>query len=365
MKQNYLIPNRISYIDGLRGVAILAVVFFHAYSRWGSKEPFDQNIILENLFSYGWLGVQLFFAISGYVIYMTILKTNNFFMFGIARYLRLAPAMLISAFLIYISAFFIIERPMGTPNLIDLIPSLTFIDPAVFNKILGTEMQSLDGVFWSLYVEIKFYFIVAILFFVIRDKKLHGLNFIFMTWLFLALNNNLALLEHAFLDLTLRILNFIGIKYYGWFLMGVIAYKYEINKSNRNASFLIGISLLAALSSIFFDRFNNLLPSLVTVSIFIIPLFFEKLRYYLSSKWLLFIGYISYPLFLIHQNIVTGLAIKLHGFFPNLPAFIYPIPWILLVIFISYLIANLEPNLKKYLKNLFPKVFFGYQLHRR
>ena len=50
MKQNYLIPNRISYIDGLRGVAILAVVFFHTYIRWGSKEPIDQNIILENLF---------------------------------------------------------------------------------------------------------------------------------------------------------------------------------------------------------------------------------------------------------------------------------------------------------------------------
>ena len=75
-------------------------------------------------------------------------------------------------------------------------------------------------------------------------------------------------------------------------------------------------------------------------------------------------GYISYPLFLIHQNIVTGLAIKFHTIYPNLPSFVYPIPFILIVMFVSNLIANLEPKFKKLLKNIFPKRFFGYQLQK-
>jgi len=363
VKKNYLVANRISYIDGLRGLAILAVVFYHAYSRWSSIEPFDQNGILQNLFSYGWLGVQLFFGISGYVIYMTILKTNNFFMFGLARYLRLAPAMLIAACLIYTTAFFIVERPLGAPSLIDFIPSLTFVQPGVFNEILGTEMRSLDGVFWSLYVEVKFYFIVAFLFYIVGDKKLKGLNLLFMIWCIFAVNNFLVIVNNSYTNLIFYTLNVIGVNYYGWFLLGVIAYKYQVDKTKRNAFLLLAMLIVAVLSSSFED-IKNFLPALITASIFIAPFFIEKARELLSSEKLLFVGYISYPLFLIHQNIVTGLAIKLHAIYPNLPAFVYPIPFILIVIFISYLIANLEPKFRKSLKNIFPNKFFGYQLKR-
>ena len=355
--------NRISYIDGLRGLAILAVVFFHAYSRWGSVEPFEQNAILANLFSYGWLGVNMFFCVSGYVIYMTLLKTNNFFMFGLARYLRLAPAMLIASLLIYVTAFFIIERPMRSPSLIDFIPSLTFVQPEIFNEILGTEMRSLDGVFWSLYVEVKFYFIVAFLFYIVGDKKLYSLNLVFILWLILAINNNLDTFDNASTDLIFYTLNFIGINFYGWFLLGIIAYKYEVNKTKTNACFLFLMLILAALSSSFED-FKNFLPALIAASIFVAPIFLEKFKDLLSSDKLLFMGYISYPLFLIHQNIVTGLAIKFHTIYPNLPSFVYPIPFILIVVFVSNLIANLEPKFKKLLKNIFPKRLFGYQLQK-
>ena len=54
---------------------------------------------------------------------------------------------------------------MGVPSLIDFIPSLTFVQPGVFNEILGTEMRSFNGAFWSLYVEVKFYFNSSLLLF--------------------------------------------------------------------------------------------------------------------------------------------------------------------------------------------------------
>ena len=51
-------------IDGLRAIAILPVIFFHA--------GFD-------LFKGGFIGVDIFFVISGYCIGMTIIRTKNFF----------------------------------------------------------------------------------------------------------------------------------------------------------------------------------------------------------------------------------------------------------------------------------------------
>ncbi|MBL0272153.1 MAG: acyltransferase [Chitinophagaceae bacterium] len=77
-------PNRSYYpsLDGLRGVAILLVVFLH-------------NFGFMNYFFFGWLGVDLFFVLSGFLITDILLKTldkpnflRNFYM---RRILRIFP----------------------------------------------------------------------------------------------------------------------------------------------------------------------------------------------------------------------------------------------------------------------------------
>lgn len=64
---------RIKFLDGLRGSAILLVVFYHAYARYPDVVPYLTNTYREfPLFKYGYWGVQLFFLISGFVILMSI-----------------------------------------------------------------------------------------------------------------------------------------------------------------------------------------------------------------------------------------------------------------------------------------------------
>ena len=63
------------------------------------------------------------------------------------------------------------------------------------------------------------------------DKKLYSLNLVFILWLILAINNNLDTFDNVSTDLIFYTLNFIGINFYGWFLLGIIAYKYEVNKT--------------------------------------------------------------------------------------------------------------------------------------
>ena len=65
-----LSPERLLFIDGLRGVAALAVLFYHFYYNSPYLETFDALLPrwLCWLFGKGWMGVEIFFVISGFVI---------------------------------------------------------------------------------------------------------------------------------------------------------------------------------------------------------------------------------------------------------------------------------------------------------
>mgnify|MGYP003609638691 FL=1 len=128
--------NRIQYLDGLRGVAIILVVLFHAFARWPNLTPYGDEYAGFFITQYGWVGVELFFIISGFVIFMTLEKSSNIMVFMYKRWLRLFPAMLIASVFIYITAPFFYERPAGQPTWLSLIPGLTFINPSIFKLIL-------------------------------------------------------------------------------------------------------------------------------------------------------------------------------------------------------------------------------------
>src|SRR5688500_15882045 len=83
---------KLDYIDALRGLAILAVVMVHA-SQYGS---FDVHPILARIISEGGRGVQLFFLVSAFTLFLSYKNrspleshpTRNFF---IRRFFRIAP----------------------------------------------------------------------------------------------------------------------------------------------------------------------------------------------------------------------------------------------------------------------------------
>src|SRR4051794_15898753 len=61
---------RSTYVDALRGIAAFSVACYHI-TRYGPlPEPASQIIpgVLQRWFDYGWMGVQVFFVISGFVI---------------------------------------------------------------------------------------------------------------------------------------------------------------------------------------------------------------------------------------------------------------------------------------------------------
>ena len=74
---------RIKYLDGLRGIAILLVILYHAFGGNGYNGVIHYGDSFSNIlfFKFGYLGVQLFFLISGFVILMTLEKSKSFIHF--------------------------------------------------------------------------------------------------------------------------------------------------------------------------------------------------------------------------------------------------------------------------------------------
>jgi peptidoglycan/LPS O-acetylase OafA/YrhL len=146
--------NRVNEIDLLRFLAALTVVFFHYAFRGHAADSlcvFNYPALIPAA-KYGYLGVNLFFMISGFVIYMTV-ATGSLRHFVVSRAARLYPA-----FWICCTVTFIIALSIGGARF-----HVTGWQYALNMVSLGSAngVPAIDGAYWSLLVEIKFYMIVA------------------------------------------------------------------------------------------------------------------------------------------------------------------------------------------------------------
>lgn len=144
-------------LDGLRGIAILAVVFYHYFQALVSIYP-DQEFYpygdrIFPLAQYGYLGVHLFFIISGFVIAYTMERMSGAAMFLRHRFFRLWPTMLVASVITY-PAMHVVETPLADLRRVDMtgfLPSLTFTAPWVWKPLFEVD-NYIDAAYWSLFV---------------------------------------------------------------------------------------------------------------------------------------------------------------------------------------------------------------------
>ncbi|MEU4213413.1 acyltransferase [Streptomyces sp. NPDC026206] len=149
---------RLAALDGLRLCAALMVVAYHylAFDSGAWPGPARTLFPVAHLpASYGWLGVQLFFLISGFVICMSCWGKSAGD-FALSRVTRLYPAYWFAVLAVSLVACLWPSPLNGTPALRDVAVNLTMLqDP------LGVE--PVDGVYWTLWVEMRFYLLFALL----------------------------------------------------------------------------------------------------------------------------------------------------------------------------------------------------------
>ena len=156
-------------IDGLRALAILPVIFFH---------------LGFNLFNGGFLGVDIFFVISGYLItYIIIIeikeKKFSLVLFYERRARRILPALFLIMFFSSIVGYFLM-LPDAYQNFGQSLVSTTLFSNNIFS-IITSDYWDLTSEFkpllhtWSLGVEEQYYFLIPLILLMIHnffEKKL-------------------------------------------------------------------------------------------------------------------------------------------------------------------------------------------------
>jgi peptidoglycan/LPS O-acetylase OafA/YrhL len=300
---------RIAFLDGLRGVAILAVLLYHYFSRWTppihSENLYPYGNVLFRPFQFGFYGVELFFIVSGFVIALTLYQCESMGEFLARRFARLYPAMLVCSVLTFFVASFV---PGSTFEVHGrwFLPSLTFVSPEIFNKLFSsTRFDSLDGAYWSLYVEVKFYLLVALIYFLNRRHFVRNMvSFSAATFILGQLSYVYSLSSPTrvakLLQGSMAVLQLAN--NLPWFIIGIGYFLYFERKAVSQWLTLV----IVGIAQLVIGSHGDMVP---TATAILIPCFFfaamenEALGKFLSLKPLTMVGVSSYSLYLLHQNI--------------------------------------------------------------
>ena len=297
-----------SEIDGLRALAIIPVILFHAGTEF---------------FSGGFLGVDIFFVISGYLITGIIVKETQENKFSVINFLsrrarRILPPLYFM--MLAVSVFYLlIARPSVEECTLfgeSLLSSVSFLSNFYFALNTGYFAASSELLpflhTWSLSVEEQFYLIYPplLLFFLRLGKKIPIIFLLLIFFLSLALAHlgSGILGEWNFYTLPTR----------AWEIsLGAICYftsrdfaKIQSKKSTNEFLSVLGLGLILY-SILFLDQSINapglwcLIPSIGTVLIIQFCKRGTTLQSILGNKVLVLIGLLSYGAYLWHQPILA------------------------------------------------------------
>jgi peptidoglycan/LPS O-acetylase OafA/YrhL len=325
---------RLELRDFYRGLSILSVLLYH----YTSRLPNDYLLLDSSPFriSYGYLGVQCFFAISGFCICLTIERSSNWREFLAKRFARLWPAFIVCCLITQT-----IISCLGLPG--REVSWLATIGNFLMLNDFGVPW--VDGVYWSLLVEVKYYVIFAILFWWKRDRAFYQLLNLLFAGISLVVVSRVA--DVSFLSAAAERL--LLVSHIAWFALGVAFY---LNLVGRAGHIAIVLAVLAVTSTIVLnpDDYQAKLSILLVIIIAFAAV--NRFPALALPYWLKYLGTISFPLYLLHQQIGYATMRQISGLVPS------AYPRILIVSFFVIALAhivhlNAEFQFRKQFENVF------------
>ncbi|MFF9852664.1 acyltransferase family protein [Streptomyces litmocidini] len=331
---------RLHALDGMRLLAALMVVMYH-YTARGGWEAHIATVFPDRFrfASYGYLGVQFFFLLSGFVICMSAWgrPLKSFF---VSRVIRLYPAYW---FGVLATTVTITVIPGGRRHLpwYDVLVNLTMLQ-----QPLG--VRSVDTVYWTLFAELRFYLLFALL-------AWFGLTYRRVV-LFCCGWGAATILVAKAPPGPLRTLL---VPEYSWFFIaGMAFYLMYRFRPNLLLSGIVAVSFCASLGPTVdeFEKLTFLGPRPVwPVGVALACMFgvvglaatgrLARIRW----RWLTVAGALTYPLYLMHQVIGWEVMFYLKAY--DIDARVLVVSMTVAMLGTAYLVHKLvETPLSRYLK---------------
>ncbi len=298
----------IPFIDGLRFLAIVPVVFQHAnerlvkYGTLPALGPIEEQVSF--LISRGTVGVFLFFAISGFVLSLPIAKSGKAERYG--EYLKRRIYRIEPPFLFWMTCCALLLLFMGKYPPIELLKH--FLATITYShQLFYQDYSIINPVAWSLEVEIQFYLLAPFLassYFARQNLNLRrvGLIGLIVFWILMqhALGWHLAPYKASLLG------------HLPHFLIGMLAadlYQYPI-KAIQNFRFwdllfpVFGILMAFTWTE---ELFKSIVFEFALLGIFMAAFYGKISHRFLSISWIAIVGGMCYTIYLIHLPILEGL----------------------------------------------------------
>lgn len=289
--------DRNGLLDLLRFAAALMVAVYHFLYR-GAREGgyLDHSFgTVGDSITLGYLGVNLFFMISGFVIIWSA-TGRDWYGFSISRLARLYPAHLVAMTITFLIMAWWAEPPYAT-NLFHWLANLTMVAP-----FFGAPFM--DGAYWSIVIELIFYAWVSIGLF--SGALPRHTDAAVAAWMALVVANNLFISSRPIELLFLT-------EYGAYFALGIMVWRISALGGSRLRLFLAGLALAMTFHAAEVQRLDVMsrlgepatAMSVALANAGIVALFLLAAtlgRQVKAGPWALALGGISYPLYLVHQN---------------------------------------------------------------
>lgn len=315
-------PDHIKRLDVLRGLAILSVFLFHflgtalgvdhlPWNGWWpdwSAAP-DRTYFWLSPLTFGWVGVSIFFVLSGFCIQLSVLRKPTFSTgaFYRARFRRIYPA-----YLVALLAFAMIEpgRFAHAERWFDLLAHLTFT-----HNFFGSTYYSFTPAFWSLAVECQFYLAFP-LFLALRARLGIGRTLAATFALAVVVRAGIALLSDWSQPFPAVWLYSVPALWFDWILGAYLAecvHEKREPQFPRHPLFLPALGALFVFSTIFkpLSLFSFTIASVASAAIMA-----RYLRRKTALSWwesaCVPLGLVSYSFYLWHQPLIGRVLKALH-----------------------------------------------------
>lgn len=292
-------------LDGLRGIAALGVLLYHYTTLFDRYFPDHQAS--PATFWIGQFGVQLFFLISGYVIFWTAHRSRGPLDFLVLRFSRLYPtywaALAFGVLVVYATGFTELYRSAA-----ELLTNVTMLQ-----RLVG--IRDFDGVYWSLSVEIVFYAFILIVM-VISRNRIDGPWLTWLLWMWMGSGAAFVLWDAARPDFLSHLLVVACAGLYApLFSVGLLLYK---NSGRVTIDVIMAYALSVLLSWV--DGGAAAGASVAALGLAFAAVVITRNIPVLRWRPLLWLGAISYPLYLVHQNMGYVVLARSEPVIGRLPA---------------------------------------------